>query len=68
MEKIIYVCDRCGRESLEDRKGWEVVRFKRNLRDSVGDGLLCNICIESLLSWFNNKPTGVTFISETYFA
>jgi DNA-directed RNA polymerase subunit RPC12/RpoP len=60
-EKVIYICDRCGREKIDDRSYWKSIFF-----GYVGEQtLLCQYCMEAFRLFLKNKPTETTYIVQS---
>jgi hypothetical protein len=52
METTTYTCDRCNKQSTQDRYGW--MMLSETFGGKVGD--LCPECKEKLFSFMKKKP------------
>jgi hypothetical protein len=56
--KTLYTCDRCGRETLEDRSYWKEIYLEFDQKGWTA----CPKCLDQFDLFLNNKPTEITYI------
>jgi len=58
-ERIVYICDRCYREAEPNDKAvkWRRIYYGEDIK------LLCISCNELLKRFFENQPTGATYLT-----